>query len=130
MVAPKQSPPVWQDSEGTNNKQLSETNNSTAFNEALAAHKRGWSVFPLGGGGDFKTPTVKTWKPFQSRRPTLRNLRAWRNREFFALVTGKSSDVVLLVIDPRGVVALEGKTPLTGPYSGNDAIAVNIGGRS
>lgn len=56
---------------------------------------RGWSVIPLDG----KRPALKRWKEFQSRRPTLAELRDWFADPAvnIGIVTGSVSGGLLVV---------------------------------
>ena len=60
----------------------------------------GLSVIPVASCG--KNPLVR-WTPFQSRRPTLEEIREWFCRKFpganIAVVTGRVSGVVVLDVD-------------------------------
>jgi len=69
----------------------------------LSAHERGLVVIPL--RDDEKRPAVR-WKPYQSVRPTLDELRGWHEQlapRRWAIVTGEVSGVVALDFDgPEG----------------------------
>lgn len=58
----------------------------------------GWSIIPTGGD---KKPLVETWKPFQNRRPTTRELSAWveLNPATWAVITGRISGRITLDFD-------------------------------
>src|SRR3989344_658285 len=94
-------------------QKLSEQNSNTdAFNEAIAAVKRGWSVIPV--CADSKRPDTALlpggkWGPYQKRIPTNDELTAWNGSEAFAVITGPLSGVVVLDVDPGGKEQLEGR---------------------
>jgi len=63
-----------------------------------AAVALGWSIIPTGRD---KKPIIKSWKPFQCRRPTLKELLAWQalRPASWAMVTGAISNRITLDFD-------------------------------
>lgn len=58
----------------------------------------GWSIIPIGSE---KKPLIK-WKEFQDKKPALEDVQKWsahKNLTGYALVTGKTSSVVVLDLD-------------------------------
>ena len=47
----------------------------TVLAAALEYHRRGWSIIPIKTGT--KKPSLKTWKQYQSTRPTEAQVRKW-----------------------------------------------------
>jgi len=84
---------------------------SIAFREAIDAWERGWSVIPT----NRKTKkAVIPWKDYQSNAATLDELYRWKDKDSFAVVTGKVSGIIVLDIDPGGEKALLDKPlPIT-----------------
>lgn len=79
--------------------------NSPEFSESLrrAAESflaRNWSIIPLAG----KRPALASWKEFQTRRPTSREVADWfspqrRNLTGVGIVTGRISNLVVVDCD-------------------------------
>jgi hypothetical protein len=79
--------------------------NASLLEHALYYQSLGWSVVPVQLGK--KIPFVK-WKPYQSRRPTLKQIRKWWEKfpdANIGIITGKISNLVVLDFD--SILALE-----------------------
>lgn len=66
------------------------SSDTTLLDAAVRCRGFGWSVFPLQPGT--KMPAVKTWKPFQTMRPSEDQLHQW-----FA---GKRDSGIAVVLGP------------------------------
>jgi len=91
---------------------------SGAFIEAVQAVERGWSVVPwaVGKKGDkyTKQPDFallrqatggNSWSPFKKRQPTSDELAQWRGADYFAVIPGELSGVLVLDVDPGADLA-------------------------
>ena len=81
------------------------------LNAALAYRERGWSVIPIKARN--KKPAVD-WKPFQTRRATAEEIKAWfRGDANIGVVTATISELIVLDVDGQeGVTSLEKLPPL------------------
>jgi hypothetical protein len=78
---------------------------------ALEYLQRGWSIAPVLPGE--KHPRI-SWKPLQEQPPTEAQVREWWARwpdANIALITGRTSGVVVVDIDTRSGGTLEGQAP-------------------
>lgn len=66
-------------------------NDNAVLKAALEYHRRGWCVIPIKSGT--KSPNLKTWKPYQSKRPSELQVREWfgSGRNNIGLVCGPVS---------------------------------------
>lgn len=62
------------------------------------ALEQGWSIIPTGPD---KKPLIKTWKPYQSERPTPKEISEWSKLKpaGWAVVTGALSRIIVLDFD-------------------------------
>ncbi len=79
---------------------------SQLMSSSMLYHRLGWSVVPA--NGDTKSPLIGTWKRYQTKRPSLRDLHDW-SAQFptagIAIITGHVSGIV--VLDADGVPGIE-----------------------
>lgn len=79
------------------------------LDHALKYLEQGWSVIPIKSGT--KLPSIPSWKEYQTRLPTPKELKAWwgKNPDYnIALVCGKISGVIVVDIDPKSGGTTEG----------------------
>jgi len=86
-------------------------NNKTKTNleYALEYIARGWSVIPITRGQ--KTPSIFSWKEFQTRQPTVEEITKWwtdRPSDNIALICGEISGIIVVDIDPKHGGTTEG----------------------
>lgn len=69
---------------------------------ALDYAARGYSVIPVGRD---KKPLISEWKPYQERRATAEEIRAWFSRfpaASIAIITGQISGIVVIDVEEGG----------------------------
>lgn len=108
------------------------TTSNQYFNLALSAQGRGFSIIPFSVEESAKRPaTGGSWKPFQRRAATPRELKDWkaeRDPSHWGVVTGSVSGVIVLDFDgPQGAELLRrlGLTPHVRTPSGGHHVYVD-----
>jgi putative DNA primase/helicase len=82
----------------------------TTFENAKNYVSRGFSVIPLKPKG--KKPAIKSWTPFQARKPTDEELQKWfgnGSNSNIGIVTGKISGIAVVDLDSKKAVKFADK---------------------